>query len=230
VAIAIENLATVKSGMGLHIIQKDAWIPDRLAILMKGWTPKTRVGEIIYQSLRYLPPEMAAELVERARQAVVLESAFAMVVHRHPDSPYRHGGPLHEDRGIVSRNKVTTAGVAALCVAWGSAAFNAIYMALGTATTAEANTQTQLTTEIAASHYTGSVRPTCTHVESTNTVPIVGVHTQATAGDTIEEHGIFTSATQGAVTLWDRHLTGTTVLAVGDGITGTLTLTASAEA
>jgi hypothetical protein len=209
---------------------KDKWVPDPLKAQIRNFKPKSELGKIVKSCLGYLPPEMAGDLLERITQSVIMESSLALKVLRHPDSIYRHGGPLVEDRGIVSRKKITTAGVTALCVAWGDAAFNAKYMALGTVATAESNALTALGTEITANHYTDSLRPTCTLAPSTNTVVLVGTHTHATLTDTIEEHGIFTNATPGQPTLWDEHLTGTVVLAVADGLVGTYTLTASAEA
>ncbi len=225
-------VATLRPIGGIQIVRKDAWIPAKLKAQMREWDPKTRLGQIIKDCFGYLPEEMAAELFNRVMSCgVFFDSSLELVIFRHPDSIYRHGGPLVNPLGIVSRKKVTTQGVTALCVAWGNAAFDMKYMGLGTASGAEANTDTTASfVEITATHYTGSTRVTCTHAESTNTVPIVGTHTQATAGDTIEEHGIFDSATQEAGNLWDRSLTGTQTLGVGDGLQGTLTLTASAEA
>lgn len=223
-------VAEIKVERAPLFVVKDRWIPEELKWRMKDWQPKSRMGEIVKDCLKFLPADLAGELIERITSCLIMESSLRIEVLRLPDSPARHGGPCYEDRGIVSRKKVTTAGVAALAVAWANAIFDAKYMGMGTNNTAESNAQTGMVAEITNTHYTGTVRPTCTHAESTNTVPIVGTHTQATAGDTIEEHGIFTSATVGNPTLWDRHLTGTTVLAVGDGITGTYTLTLNAEA
>lgn len=226
-AVAVEELHTQPY---LYIVKKDSWVPPELSWKIKQFSPKSELGKIVKQCLRYLPAELAAEVIEKITQCVIMESSLALVVKRHPSSPFRHGDDLIEDYGIVSRKKVTTAGVTALAVAWANATFDAKYMALGTNATAESNAQTGLIAEIAANHYTASVRVSGTHAESDNTVPIVGTHTQATAGDTIEEHGIYTSATVGAPTLWDRSLTGTVALAVGDSLTGTYVLTAQAEA
>ena len=230
----VATAQNLKQSMGLHIVRKDVWIPDELKFRMTSWQPKTLLGAAIKDALHFLPAEQAGELIRRVTSCVVLESSLAWVVRYLSDSPARHGGPCYQDRGIVSRRVVTTEGVTALCVAWGSAAFNMIYMGLTTVATAAANTDTaanrfDAASEIAAANYTGSVRPTCTTPQSTNTIPMVGVHTQATAGNTIESHGILDSATRAAGLLWDRHVTGTTVLAVGDGITATYTLTASSE-
>lgn len=209
---------------GLVVVATPRW--DDLQRQIRQFDPKSDLGKVIKACFRYLPVDLAQEMLDTITRCVILESSLALVVLRHPDSPYRHGGPLREDLGVVSRRVVTTAGATALCVAWANASFDAKYMALGTGSGAPAVGDTALT-EITNTHYTGGVRVTCTHVESTNTVPIVGTHTQATAGDTIEEHGIFTSATVGNATLWDRHTTGSQVLAVSDGLQGTYTLTAN---
>ena len=214
---------------GLYVVTSPRW--DDLKREMRKFDPKTDLGKAIKLAFKHLPVDLAWELMDVVNRSVILSSTLAVVVTRPPHSLYNSRDvAMIEDYGITSRKKVTTAGVTALCLAWANATFDMKYMALGTGNTAESNAQTNLTTEIAASHYTSSVRVTCTHAESTNTVPLVGAHTHATAGDTIEEHGIFSSSTQGATGLWDRSLTGTQTLAVGDGLTATYTLTASAEA
>ena len=214
---------------GIEIVSMDKW--SELKRRIHDFNPKTDMGRIVASCFKWLPPDLAQELLDTVTRCVIITTQLELKVFRTPDSPYRHGGPLVLDLGVVSRRKVTTQGVVALCVAWGSAAFNMIYMGMGTASGAEANTDTVASfVEIAAANYAGGVRPTCTHVESSNTVPLVATHTQTTAGNTIEEHGIMDSATQEAGNLWDRSLTGTQTLAVGDGLQGTYTLTASAEA
>ena len=214
----------------LEIIRKDAWIPEELKARIRGFSPKSRLGEIVKECLRFLPAELAGEVLERITSCVIMESSLSIVVDRMPDSPARHGGPCHEDHGIVSRKKVTTTGVTQLAIAWANATFAMKYQALGTDATAEANTQSLPIAEIVASHYDGSVRPTCTHVESGVTVPLTVLHTQKTAQDIINEHVIADSATQGAGVGWDRSLTGAITLAVNDTLTPTYTLTLSAEA
>jgi hypothetical protein len=218
---------------GLYVVAQPKW--QDLQREIHKFSPKTDLGAIIKRAFRYLPPDLAWEMLDTVNRCVIMTSQLEIVVTRPPHSLYNDRDTvLIEDHGVVSRHKVTTEGVTALCVAWGNATFAMLYMALATLNTAEANTDTvanrfDAANEIAANHYTSN-RPTCTHVQSTNTVPLVGAHTQATAGDTIESHGICDSATRAAGALWDRSLTGTTALAVGDGLTGTYTLTASAEA
>ena len=211
---------TLREGMGLHIVARDSWLPDELRAKMRAWRPRSELGRVIRDCFHYLPAQLAGELLERITSSLVIESTLAVKV-------FRLDGRV-DDYGIVSRRVITTAGVTALAVAWASAAFDAKYMGLGTSSTAEATSDTGMVAEITTNHYTASVRPTCTHAESSNTVPLVGTHTQATAGDTIREHGLFTSATPGAVTLWDRSLTGDVALSVGESFQGTLTATLSA--
>jgi hypothetical protein len=198
---------------------------------MRSWQPKSELGKIVRECFHYLPREQAEELFERIASCLVFESTLAIKVLRHPDSPYRHGGPLVEDRGIVSRRLVTTAGVTFLAADWGGAGSHIalwIYHAFGTTATAENVSDTGPIAELTTNHYTGSVRPTGTHVASTNTLTTVATHTQATAGDTVVEHALMTSATPASGTCWDRSLTGSVVLAIGDGITSTYVGTYSA--
>lgn len=204
----------------IEVIRKNAWVPENLWHHVSRWTPKSDLGKLIRETFRYLPEQMAMDLLDRIRSVVIMESALGIQVRRHNGQA--------EDYGIVSRKLVTTAGCTAMAVAWANATFDAKYMGLGTGAGAEAASNTGLSTEIAANHYAGGVRPTCTHVESTVTVPLVGAHTQTTDVDGITEHGIFTSATQGAVTLWDKSLFSVINLAVADVLTATYTLTLTA--
>jgi hypothetical protein len=211
---------------------KDKWVPPGLERRIREFNPVTDLGAIVKTCLGYLPAELAGELIERLDRYCYLSSSLHIKVIRGPQSNYP--GAV-EDRGITSRKKVTTEGVTALCVAWGNATFAMLYMGMSETATAEANTDTaanrfEAGTEIAAANYAGGVRPTCTHVHSTNTVPIVGTHTQTTGANTIAAHGILDSATRAAGLLWDRSLTGTVALNVTDSLVATYTLTASAEA
>jgi hypothetical protein len=213
----------------------DKWVPDGLERRIREFSPKSELGKAVKACLGYLPAEQAGELLDRITRCIIMESSLAVKVIRLPGSPFKFGRDLIEDYGITSRKKVTTEGVTQLCVAWGNATFAMIYMGMATTNDAEANTDTQANrfeaaTEIHADHYAGGVRPTCTHVQSTNTVPLVATHTQTTDVNTIEAHGILDSATRAAGNLWDRSLTGTVALAVADSLVGTYTLTASAEA
>lgn len=141
----------------------------------------------------------------------------------------RHFGGTVTDYGVLSRRMVTDVGVQFIVDAFanGTELENMKYHGLGTGGAAEAVGNTALTTEITANHYTGSARPTGTTEEgaSANIFKTVGTHTQATAGDTITEHGVFSAVTVGV--LLDRHLFTGVPLAIGDSFVTTYQLTLS---
>lgn len=141
----------------------------------------------------------------------------------------RHFGGQLIDYGVLSRQMVTDVGVAFIVDAFqNSVEMESMkYHGLGTGSAAEAVGNTALTTEITTNHYTGSVRPTGTTEEgaSANIAKTVGTHTQATAGDTVSEHGVFSSATPGAGVLLDRHIFTGVPLGVGDSFQTTYQLT-----
>lgn len=107
--------------------------------------------------------------------------------------------------GVVSRRVVTTAGVNFLVDDWddGSTSIaNFNYHASGTGTTAAAITDTALETEATAD----TDRATGTKSQpSANILQSVGTQTY-TGTVAVTEHGLLSSATEGAGTLWDRHV------------------------
>lgn len=137
------------------------------------------------------------------------------------------------DYGRVSVRKFTTAGAGFLVDALQGSVEPEImkYHALGTGTTAEANTDAAMETEITATHYTDSNRPAGSQEEgaTANIYKTIATHTHATAGDAITEHGIV-STISGAVVLLDRHVFAAVNLAVGDSLQSTYLFTISAEA
>lgn len=223
---------SVHNGAGLHIIRAGAWVPDPLRAKLKTWSPKSRLGLIIKECLRTraISGEQAAELLDAITSCVVLESSLMVTVIRHPNSPYRKGGPLIEDHGVVSRKVITTAGVAFLVDAWQNLVELEImkYHGLGTGTTAEASSQSALTTELTTQYNPDNTRATGTTAENaSNIFETVGTNTLDAAA-TVEEHGIFSQAATGGGTLWDRSLTGTQTLGNGDGLQTTYRMTATA--
>lgn len=137
------------------------------------------------------------------------------------------------DYGKVSVRKFTTAGAGFIVDAFQNSVEMEImkYHALGTGTNAEANTDAALQTEITATHYTDSLRPTGSTEEgaTANIYKTIATHTHATAGDAITEHGIVSTAS-GAVVLLDRHVFAAINLAVADSLVSTYSLTITAEA
>jgi hypothetical protein len=134
------------------------------------------------------------------------------------------------DYGVLGRLMVTDVGVGFIVTSFlNTTELETMnYHAFGTGAGAEAVGNTALTTEITTNHYTGSVRPTGT--QSAPTAPVyktIGTHTQATAGDTVTEHGVFSSATPAAGVLLDKTLFTGVALGVGDSFQATYSLTLS---
>lgn len=131
-----------------------------------------------------------------------------------------------ENVGLVSRGKVTTAFrdfETAQLVTESSTYGDFKFHEVGTSATAEANTQTTLTTS------TGIARVTGTQVDvGSGVYRSVGTVTADTS-ETWQEHGLFNASTSG--TMMDRSLISPTVAVVAsDTVTFTYELTKSAEA
>lgn len=215
---------------GLQIIRRDAWVPDGLPARLRQWSPKSELGRIVRECLRYLPAEMAAELIERISASVVVESALALVVLR-PLTDRGIAGPHRiEDYGIVSRRVVTTVGVGYIVDAFQNLVEleNMKYHGLGTGGTAEAAGDTALVTEL-TTEYVGNTRATGTTTETSATVySTVGTVTLDSGTPAVTEHGVFSAASAGV--LLDRSLFSAINLvgASGDAIQASYSLTCSA--
>lgn len=217
-----------RGDLGIQVIRRDVWVPERIDDLRRRFNPKTELGRYIRECLSYLPVEMAAELIDRVSSIVILESALRLV-HRWPTEL----GILLDDRGVVSRKKVTTAGVNYLVDAWQNTVEleTMKYHGCGTGTTAESNADTALVTESTTILNPDSTRATGTLAEgaSANIFSSVGTLTFDGPG-AITEHGLFSQAATGGGTLWDRSVFSAVNVASGDSIQFTYQLTVSAEA
>lgn len=206
-----------------EILVRDRWIPPELQARLREWSPKTGLGQVIRQCFRYLPAELAGELLDRISSVVVLESSLAVVVIR--------GDGRREDHGIVSRRVITTAGVNYLVDAWQNSVEleNLRYHGFGSGTTAESAGQTALVTEFTTQYATDNTRPTGSLAEGAGANVFRTVGTFAPdANCTVEEHGIFSQAATGGGTMWDRSLTGTHVLTASlDSLETTYDMTAT---
>lgn len=211
--------------MSVQLLKRDSYVPDELQRKLKLVEPHRDIKRVVYDCFAYLPPHLAAELVERLAGCVLMESSLA-VVHIHglnSDTPGRH-----DDYGIVSRKVVTTAGVVALASTFNSLTMlNFNFHGLGTGSTAEAIGDTALVTELTTQYNPDSTRATGSKSNpgSTNTFQTVATNT-LDASATVAEHGIFSATSAG--TLWDRSLTGTQTLSSGDGLATTYVLTLTA--
>jgi len=207
----------------LQIVKRDAWIPGDLQARIRQWSPKSELGRIVRECFKFLPAELAGELLERITRCVVLESALEVLVLR--------ANGRHEDHGIVSRKVVTTAGVGFLVDAFQNSVEleNMKFHALGTSSQAEAAGDTGCVTEL-TTEYTGDVRATGSTEEgaSANIYKTIGTNTMDEVPAAIEEHAIMSQAATGGGVCLDRSLTGTITLGSGDALQSTYQLTCSA--
>lgn len=215
-----------KAGLGLHIIRKGLWTPDKYRELLKTWSPKSDLGRYVRETiLDKLPPEMAAELVEQFSSMVVLQSAlYGRVIY---------GDGREEWLGLLSSKVITTAGVNFLVDAWQNLTEleNLKFHGIGTGTNAEAVGDTALQTELTTQYNPDNTRATGTLTEgsSANIFRTVGTNTLDSGTPAVTEHGLLSQAATGGGTLWDRsvfsaiNLTG----ANGDGLQTTYDMTAS---
>jgi hypothetical protein len=235
----------------IHV--RHASLPDELQVRIRRYNPKTDLGTIIKRALHFLPPVDAIALLDTILRSVVLQSQLEVRVYRGldgrpwPRDPLNPLVPLsvaamvdrygrealrrYEDHGVTSRKVITNAGIDYLMADWagGASDINLFkFHGLGTATTAEAATQTALTTEITTAYNPDNTRATGTAVvqagPTPDTIKLSGTNTLDGAA-TIEEHGIFTAVTAG--TMWDRSLTGTQTLSASDSLQSDYTLTAN---
>lgn len=208
---------------GPTILVKNRWVPEGLSHRLKSYNPRTDLGRIVKDCFSHLPAEQAATLLDQIERLVVLESSLSVVVYR--------GDGSVEDRGVVSRKVITTAGVGYLVDAWQNAVEleNMKFHGFGSGTTVEGAAQTGLVTEFTTEYASDNVRPTGSTTEG------AGANVLRTIADfapsencSVEEQGILSSATVGAGVLWDRSLTGTIDMTGGaDSLEATYDMTAS---
>jgi len=212
---------------GLYIVQKNHW--TELRKRFEAYSPKTELGLIARQCFKYLPAELAGELLEQISRVVIMSSTLSLKVYKHPD----YWGPKVEDWGTVSYRKITTAGVNALVDAYAGGSTMQIFKfhGIGTGSAAEANTDTKLVVEALTEYTTANTRGTGTTVEGASANIFKSVATNMlSASLLIGEHGIFSVVTASTGVLWDRHVTGGNVINPSDTLETTYNCTVSAEA
>ncbi|MBA2447635.1 MAG: hypothetical protein H0V51_06370 [Chloroflexi bacterium] len=211
----------------LEIVRKDQWIPEPLQARMRAWEPRSGLGQALKEALRFLPLELAAELLERVTSCVVVESSLSLILLRWDE---RAGIRGIEPLGVVSRKVVTTAGVGYLVDALQNLVEpeNLKYHALGTGNAAEAVGDTALQTELTTQYNPDNTRATGSTIEASATVyRTVGTNT-VDASAAVVEHGILTQAAVGGGVLLDRSVFSVVNLASSDSLTSTYELTLSA--
>jgi len=198
----------------IEVVRRDTSIPDYL----RDWTPKTGLGFSVLKALKYVPDELAAELVERISRVTVMEASLALKT--------RIGG-RDEDLGVVSRRLVTDTGVAFIVDAFQNITEieNFKYHGVGTGGTAEAASQSALVTESTTILNPDSTRATGSTTENAaNIYRTVGTVSFDGAG-AITEHAIFSQAATGGGVMLDRSLFAAINVASGDSIQATYDLT-----
>jgi hypothetical protein len=217
---------------GLQIVNKDSWIPQELKARLAGWEPKSQLGLYVRECLRFLPVEMAAELIDRISSSVVMESQLGLVVFRQRDSARKSGLSLVENYGVVSRKVVTTAGVNFLVDAFQGTVEPELfrYHGIGTDATAEAVGQTGLLAELTTEYNPNNVRATGNLAEgaSANIFHTEGTNTIDANGIVLREHGVFSDVDRGEGTLLDRSVFAAITLDSGDALLSKYELTVSA--
>jgi hypothetical protein len=182
------------------------------------------------EASRYLPPELAGEMLDLLARVVVLKSRLHVVVYRGPLTAVRGARPGdREIVGVTSRKLITDTGVAFLVDAWQNSVELEImkFHALGTGTNAEAAGNTALQTELTTQYNPDNTRATGTLTESAaNIFQTVGVNTLDGAA-TVQEHMILSVATVGSGVGWDRSLTGGQALSASDSLQSTYSMTAT---
>ena len=198
---------------------------SELSQKIRAYEPRSDLGKTAVKALRYLPEELAAELIDKLRSSLVAESSLSVKVFRGYGLFLKGLMPREEmvieDYGVVSHKVVTTAGVNFLVDAFQNTTEveNFKFHGIGTGTNAEAIGDTALQTEL-TTEYTGNVRATGSQTEgaSANIYRTVGTNTLDSGTPAITEHGLFSASSAG--TLWDRSIFSAINLvgANGDGL------------
>lgn len=194
-----------------EILIPDKWIPEPM---QREYSPKSELGKLIMDCRRYLPEEQAAELIDRLASTLIVEGWISDVVFTHWDD--RIGAFIQDEQHERLGYKViTTAGVNFLVQDWtGSGSLNSFkFHGLGTGTAAEATSDTALGTELTTQYAVSNTRATGTTVtgSSNNIIKTVATNTLSSgSGLSITEFGLFSNASVGSGTLWDRLAHATT--------------------
>jgi len=193
------------------------------------WQPKTLVGMSVFKALKYVPDELALEIIDQMKSVMIAESALYLKRFNGPeaDAPF-----TVDDFGLVSRKVVTDAGVGFIVDAFQNTTEVELmkFHGIGSGTGAEAAANTALGTEFTTQLNPDSTRATGSTTEgaSANIYRTVGLNT-VDSSVTVNEHGILNQAATGGGVLLDRSMfSGSPVgLTSGDSLQSTYDLTFS---
>lgn len=192
---------------------------------LQFWTPKSDLGRAIRDAVRYLPEDLAAELIDRVRRVVVMESSLRLAL-------IGPGGRVR-DYGIVSDKLVTNNGVGFIVDAFQNLVEleNMKYHGFGTGTNSEAQGDSALQTELTTQYASDNTRPTGTTTENAANIYETVATLSPDSGGTlaITEHGVFSQAATGGGVLLDRSVfSAVNVVAGSDSLQSTYRLTLTA--
>lgn len=217
------------------VLIKNKWVPEEFEELIRNYSPKSDLGKLVKEVLPALPREQALDLFDTLQRTMVAESSLKLKVFRSPDSRFLVAAHcLVEDYDVVSRKVITTAGVNFLADAFQNSVEIELmnFHGIGTGTTAAVIGDTDVETELTTEYNPNSTRDTGTQGEgsSANIYQTVGLNTLDSGTPAVTEHGVLSSATVGAGTLWDRHVFSAINLdgTAGDGLQSTYEATFSA--
>jgi hypothetical protein len=208
-----------------QIIRRDPAIPEHV----RNWRPKSRLGLSIFRALPHLPPDLAAELVDRISSAMVYEARLSIRVLRGYGLYLARLIPreevIVEDYGIVSRRVMTDTGMGFVVDAFQNLTeFEVMkYHGIGTGSTAEAATETALVTELTTEYNPDNTRATGSTTETSQKVlKSVGTNTlDAAPAAALREHSLFSQAATGGGVMFDRSLYAAITLSSGDALEST---------
>ncbi len=196
------------------------------------WVPKTLLGASIERALPFLPADLRAEVIDRIRSAVVMESELRVTVLRNHGLYLRGIVPWEEvrieDYGVVSRKVVTDTGVGFIVDAFENLVEleNMKFHGLGTGTGAEAASDSALGTELTTEYNPNSTRATGTTAEtSANIFQSVGTNTLDSGTPAVTEHGLFSASSAGVLLDRSKFSAINLVGANGDALTSDYRLT-----
>lgn len=242
--------------MPLTIVTMSAW--RELEERLKSWQPKSRLGKAVREALRYLPPDLAKEMLEHITGSLVVEATLSGIVWRRCTWCGGQTGPSHlgtrddpchpwaytpctcpepvrlshmEELGVLSTRVVTNSGVNYIVDAFQNLVEPEAmrYHGIGTGTAAEAVGDTALAAELTTQYSPDNTRATGTLGEGA-TANVFRTQGTNTVDEpvTITEHGIFTQAAVPGGTLLDRSVFAGIALASGDSLQTTYDLTFNA--
>lgn len=208
-------------------------VPTRLILPdERRWIPKSLLGESVAKALPFLPAGLRAEVLDRIKSSVVLESELRLTVFR-GYGLFKAGlipwsDVEVEPYGVVSRKVVTDVGVGFIVDAFQNSVELELmkFHGIGTGSTAEAAGDTALVTELTTEYNPNSTRATGTTSETAaNIFQTVATNTLDSGTPVLREHGVFSASSAGV--LLDRSVFAAITLtgANGDAIQSDYRLT-----